>query len=253
MGNFEKLSVVVIVVIIVMILVVALYTWTDSPQSGTTVVEKPAASGVMDPMSPAFTPVMALPPAVGPSAKPELAGGARSVQDPLHPSSLAVVPPFDPLRPGELGTTPPAEEPKAEAKTHKVVAGDTLGKISTQYYHSSKHVSEIQKANPDVNALALRPGMILVIPALADAKAEKPTKDAGGEGKDVIKAVESPKAVAKLQAGDLYTVRKGDKLPEIARRTYGSIDRWPDVWLENYDKIADPDVLIPGTRLKLPK
>ena len=33
MGNFEKLSVLVIVVIIVMILVVALYTWTDNPDS----------------------------------------------------------------------------------------------------------------------------------------------------------------------------------------------------------------------------
>src|SRR5204863_4755305 len=33
MGNFEKLSVLVIVVIIVMILVVALYTWTDNPDA----------------------------------------------------------------------------------------------------------------------------------------------------------------------------------------------------------------------------
>ena len=33
MGNFEKLSVVVIVVIIVMILVVALHTWTDRPDA----------------------------------------------------------------------------------------------------------------------------------------------------------------------------------------------------------------------------
>ena len=43
MGNFEKLSVLVIVVIIVMILVVALYTWGDSgdtrPLEGTTLVD----------------------------------------------------------------------------------------------------------------------------------------------------------------------------------------------------------------------
>ena len=36
MGNFEKLSVLVIVVIIVMILVVALYTWQDNGDESTT-------------------------------------------------------------------------------------------------------------------------------------------------------------------------------------------------------------------------
>ena len=42
MGNFEKLSVLVIGVIIVMILVVALYTWTDDPAA-----EETADAGIV--------------------------------------------------------------------------------------------------------------------------------------------------------------------------------------------------------------
>jgi nucleoid-associated protein YgaU len=244
MGNFEKLSVVVIVVIIVMILVVALYTWTDSPQSGTTVADKPTTPAVAD--IPVPPPSALPPPVVGPGAKPTLDFDKPGLGTDGLP---AVVPPGG----TPLAATMP-EEPKPEPKTHKVVSGDTLGKISQKYYGSSKYVGEIQKANPDVNAMALRLGTMLTIPDLSGLKAAKAEADAASEVKDAVKGVnDGVLAVASMKPGAIYTVKRGDKLPDIARRTYGSIDRWPDVWLENYDKIEDPDTLIPGTRLKLPR
>ena len=244
MGNFEKLSVLVIVVIIVMILVVALYTWSDNPDasnSGTTVAVKPATEPKVE------QPRILIPAPLPPISGTPLKGGL-----PPTPS------PFPPLINGPGGNGPgglpivpaPAPEAKPESTTHEIASGDTLGKLARQYHVS---VAMIEEANPGVDAMRLRPRMKLTIPAPKSAI----VKDDGSKGE--IHASEKPMSSAKVKQdgpaarpGSVYTFVKGDTLPGLSKRAYGTADRWHEIWIANYSAIENPDVVTPGTRVKLP-
>ena len=49
-----------------------------------------------------------------------------------------------------------------------------------------------------------------------------------------------------------YQVIKGDTLYDIAAKTLGDPNRWPEIYNLNRDKIEDPDLIYPGQVLKLP-
>lgn len=55
-----------------------------------------------------------------------------------------------------------------------------------------------------------------------------------------------------IQLGSTYVVRKADSLWGIAEKTLGNATRWPEIYALNKDKIKDPDLIFPGTTLKLP-
>ncbi len=273
MGNFEKLSVLVIVVIIVMILVVALYTWTDNPDSSgaaATDVAKAEQPAAMDDMvkSP-FPPASASAVAPGPGVKPvdpkapktPLAPEGKGVTakdvlgvGPVAPPSMAI-PGTEPARDGLAGATG-ADEPKI----HVVASGETLSKIAKTYLGSSgpRAIDAIAKANPGLDVNLIRPGMKLTIPSAKDLPAAAP-KAVASEGKEGKASDGERKTVASkarsgssIKPGEIYTVRAGDKLPDISRRAFGSSEHWHLIWLENFTAIGDPDVLPAGTRLKIP-
>ena len=47
-------------------------------------------------------------------------------------------------------------------------------------------------------------------------------------------------------AAQSYTVVKGDSLSRIAKRFYGSANRWKLIYEANRDQIKDPDLIKPG-------
>jgi nucleoid-associated protein YgaU len=49
-----------------------------------------------------------------------------------------------------------------------------------------------------------------------------------------------------------YVVAPGDTLVSIAQRVYGEASRWPSLYDANRDRIARPDLILPGTRLIVP-
>ncbi|HYQ82009.1 MAG TPA: LysM peptidoglycan-binding domain-containing protein, partial [Anaeromyxobacteraceae bacterium] len=49
-----------------------------------------------------------------------------------------------------------------------------------------------------------------------------------------------------------YRVRSGDRLWDISARYYQDPRQWRRVYRENRDKVADPDVIFPGQRLRIP-
>lgn len=49
-----------------------------------------------------------------------------------------------------------------------------------------------------------------------------------------------------------YTVVKGDSLSKIAKREYGSANRWRAIFEANRDQLDDPDLIKPGQVLKIP-
>jgi nucleoid-associated protein YgaU len=227
MGNFEKLSVLVIVVIIVMILVVALVTWTDGPPDG-------GADATMMTSGPALDPVSDL---INPRPEPRVE--PRPIVIPPNPEPPAPAPTPEPA---PAPPPAPAPEVKPVAREHVVASGDTLEKISKKHYGTARHIVAIEKANPGVDPMRLRIGQKLAIPEVSGTS---PSPSPGGT------KVASGGSGAK--PGEVYTVRRGDSLPEIARRAYGKIDRWHEIWLENFERIDDPDRLKAGTRLNLPK
>jgi nucleoid-associated protein YgaU len=49
-----------------------------------------------------------------------------------------------------------------------------------------------------------------------------------------------------------YTVVAGDSLSKIAKKIYGSANRWKEIWEANKDQVKNPDLIHPGQILKIP-
>ncbi len=244
MGNFEKLSVLVIAVIIVMILAVAIHTWTSDP----------AAPEVANaPVSPLDMP--SSPPPPGESARDASGtfpdpwaswdtsrqGDTKPTTTPAAetPGAKSVTPPAE-----KSATTdaPPAKEEASEPLDRKVKVqrGDTLGLISLRAYGTTRHWTRIAEAN-HVDPERLQVGQELVIPHIEGAKTDAPG----------TRAV-SPSSGSPAK-GQSYTVRRGDTIQRIAKAAYGTVERWPDIWFENMERIDDPSRLGTGIELRLPR
>jgi nucleoid-associated protein YgaU len=252
MGNFEKLSVLVIGVIIVMILVVAINTWTTDPGApasedtgrvevadlGSTSLTaggtSETSSGVLDVTTDPWNFEEATD-AGGTEALD--ANGGSSSHDASGTGTSA-----DHEATGEGGAASDGtthDEPPAP-RTVTVKQGDTLGHISLRVYDTTRYWKRIAEANDNIAPEALRPGMVLVIPDIPEAH------KAGG-------TPAGPQAAGPAIQGASYTVRSGDTIQRIAQAAYGSIERWPDVWVENLEVIPDPKRLPVGTQIRIPR
>ena len=65
-------------------------------------------------------------------------------------------------------------------------------------------------------------------------------------------APETPAPAEKADASTTYTVVSGDSLSKIAKREYGSAQKWRVIFEANRDVIKDPDLIYPGQVLKIP-
>jgi hypothetical protein len=50
-----------------------------------------------------------------------------------------------------------------------------------------------------------------------------------------------------------YTVRRGDTLARLAGQAYGDPAAWPRILAANADRLADPDTILPGQVLHIPR
>lgn len=234
MGNFERLSVLVIVVIIVLIVVIALVQLTsDETEPGT------EGTSMLLVQQPEQGPRKVDIPVDPPGPKPF----DQHVKD-----KLGVNPPPPPPPPVDPEPRPAPEAPAAaEPKIHVVRPGQTIARIARDYFPTSvtKGTDAILKANPQVDPARMAVGSKLVIPPL-DAKAPAEV---------VSVAAERPAAPAPtdLKPGSTYVTKRGDTLAAISKRAYGRTDRWQDIWLANYEALGDNvDRPTAGTRLRIP-
>ena len=252
MGNFEKLSVLVIVVIIVMILVVALYQWTGDPESTAAKDSTAAAMGDAPKSTAAKSNEIVIPPLKNAALVDRTTTGPGMDAGIVLPAPTPSPFPTPVVGTNPIGGTPldVAREPAkpAEPKTHEVASGDNLTKIAKKYYgaKSTRGIALIRTANSLTDESMLRVGQKLVIP---DLKEDGKTAVVAG-GKTAIVASVEP--VVSLKPGSVYTVKTGDTLPRISKRAYGTADKWHEIWLANFNVIDDPEKVSPGTRLKLP-
>lgn len=164
----------------------------------------------------------------------------------------------------------PATE-KQSIRTHTVIAGDTLSKISRKYYGDSKHWKRIAQANQKVIGKngEIKIGLKLTIPSDQAEAPKSPTtpkttlgsteravasNEKKTETKELPKALLKSTKVATTSAAGRYTVKSGDTLSAIARRELGSIRRVKDLVELNKDQLGgNNDAVRVGMVLKLPK
>lgn len=167
---------------------------------------------------------------------------AAQADPPPETATLAsdvAVPPRDP-------DATPTHTPTAAQ--YAVRAGDTLSSIAEEHYGHARHWPRIAAANPGINPNLLKAGQSLVLPPLqsprnAGATPERPAGSAAGTG--------APPDTSPATA--TYTVAEGDTLTSIARAVLKDGGRWRELYELNRDKLSSPDVVIPGTVLKLPQ
>lgn len=268
MGNFEKLSVLVIVVIIVMILVVALYTWTGDP-SGTDTAAANVVSERVEAPKPG--PIQLDPKKTDAKdpKKDDKSGGARGVMsaedirkmliggagmDAKDATDAKVDTKVDSVggRTGEE-TAAVVEDTKPvvkEPRFHVVVEGETIGRIAKAEYPGAgqRAIDAILKANPTVDPARMAIRTKLLLPELAvDSKAADGAKKANPAAPQG-----SETAVASIKPGSVYVTKKGDSLKNLAQRAYRDANQWHHIWVENFDAISDHEHLQGGLKLKIP-
>jgi nucleoid-associated protein YgaU len=242
MGNFEKLSVLVIGVIIVMILVVALYTWTDDPAEPeatvpVTPVEQPAIAALSGDGSTTTSP----------GDETDGSGWLTWTEHPdgdlAPPTEVRLTEESELVADVDEGDEGEPSEPATATaeETYTVKPDQTLSHISLEVYGTTKHWPKIAERN-NVDPARLRPGMVLIIPtiaAVAPADANKPAVASTGTG-------------GGPRPGADYVVRSGDTIQKISQAAFGTIERWDDIWIRNLERIEDPRFLRTGMTLQIP-
>jgi nucleoid-associated protein YgaU len=125
---------------------------------------------------------------------------------------------------------------------HKVMEGEDLKSISIKYYKTEEYWDELAQANELVDPNYVETGTLLLIPKFQISQAENTeTTVLGQQG-----IAESERIT-----GNTYTLKEGESLFDIALRAYGDGYRWPEISAAN--NLSNPDVIEPGTVLKIPR
>lgn len=142
---------------------------------------------------------------------------------------------------------------------YTVKQGDTLFLIAEKYYKDGYKYTEIGKNNNLANADAIEVGQVLEIPKLEVAVAETPATTpqnvvpAGEKGAEMGTGTGGGNTTiwgSKIE-GNSYTVVEGDWLSKIAARAYGDIQSYKK--LAETNNIQNPDLILPGQVLKIPR
>lgn len=128
----------------------------------------------------------------------------------------------------------------AAREKYTVQAGEYLWQIAEKKYGSGFNAYDIAKANNITDPNIIFAGQELALP---DIKPGAPT----------VGEVSSAAATEKVQQmlPSTYTIQRGDNLWNIATKLYGDGYAWTRVAITN--KFIDPNTLLPGTVLQIPR
>jgi len=134
----------------------------------------------------------------------------------------------------------------SSANLHEVQAGEILWSIAEKYFKSGYNWVDIAAANKIKNGNLIEKGQKLIIPEVS------PKKQTVMERQEM--KVEITSAENKIQPDSEYIVKSNDSLWKIAVNTYGDGYQWSKIYQANKTLIGrDPDLLISGAKLVLPK
>ena len=142
-----------------------------------------------------------------------------------------------------IGTEETVEQPATPRdRVHHVQPGETLFVIAEKYYGNGEYYKSIYEANRDkmTSPNNVRVGVRLVIPNRAGTVSEG------------TPAPVTDNSTTTTQQYTTYTVKSGDTMSVLAQKFYGTTRALPKLIELNRDKIADPDWVPVGTKLKVP-
>lgn len=142
---------------------------------------------------------------------------------------------------------------------YTVRQGDTLFIIAQNYYNDGYKYPEIAKYNKLSDENLIEVGQVIDIPKMSQQNAQsqqvqpasptdqnQPNANIQATGGAVNQTIWGERITS-----DTYTVVPGDWLSKIAGRTYGDPMRFDKIVKAN--NIANPDLIEPGTVLKIPQ
>ncbi|MFA7237403.1 MAG: LysM peptidoglycan-binding domain-containing protein [Phycisphaeraceae bacterium] len=148
---------------------------------------------------------------------------------------------------------------------YTVQKGDTLYQIAKKQYGDPAYYKTIFEVNKARNILRserdLRPGVRIVLPD-RDGDATTSESPAPGSSPDTTTTFDpnTPPSLRgdrtptiETSGGKTYTIQKGDVLGKLALKFYGTSKAWPKLVALNRGIIKDPDNLVVGTTIKVPK
>jgi nucleoid-associated protein YgaU len=150
-----------------------------------------------------------------------------------------------------IGPVSPATQPSsgvAGTHTHRVQKGETFSTIAAAAYGSANFYPYIMRANPTIDAKALKPNMVIKLPDISEVK---PPEKAATKSEAVPAA---HKTEVTLDAATEYRVVAGDSLNKISIKLYGKIDMVNKLYEANKATIGpNPAALKLNQILKLPQ
>ncbi len=132
---------------------------------------------------------------------------------------------------------------------HKVVSGDSLIKLSKEYYGDETKWTKIHEANKEKipNPNILHTGLELLIPDITVLEKE----DAAARLYESLTRRESDDK--EFTTAKTHIVSHGDTLYSIAKQYYGNSAMWEKVYNANEDNIIDKRLLEIGQTLIIPE
>ncbi len=163
--------------------------------------------------------------------------------------------------------------PESLPGKYTVKEGDTLFSIAQNYYQDGYKFTEIAKANNITDVNAIEKDQVLEIPKLTEgvAQALSPSSSPSlvmpsaspSQSLAPVASSEPQQALGTGTGGgdttiwgpaiheDTYTVVEGDWLSKIAGRAYGDVFAYTKIAQAN--NIQNPDLILPGQVLKIPR
>ena len=166
----------------------------------------------------------------------KLANGEITPPPAMSTESTSVIPV------GPTRTTPPVEK----YSTYTVASGDSLYKIAKKVYGKGELWKTLADANQDQITPNgnLKIGTALKVPTLAGTPSPAPS---------VAAKAGNVKGKGDAKAGRVsYTVKPGDNLGDIAKRTLGSSRRVGDILAANKGVLDDADSIRAGLVIQIP-
>lgn len=141
---------------------------------------------------------------------------------------------------------------------------DTLFLIAEKYYQDGFKFNEIAKANNLADVNTIETGQVLSIPKLTDLQAmasvsPQPAASPAPEQSPVAQTTPTELGTGGADTtiwgpkieGNSYTVAEGDWLSTISARAYGDIFAYQK--LAETNNISNPDYIVPGQVIKIPR
>jgi nucleoid-associated protein YgaU len=125
-----------------------------------------------------------------------------------------------------------------KVKTYTVTEGDDLWKISEKVYGSGFNGYDIALYNNISDPYVLSAGQVLKIPLITPKQATVGETSSAATSQVTFK-------------GSKYTIQAGDDLGIIAQKVYGDPNMWQKIVRAN--NLSDPNILIEGTTLNIPR